>query len=269
MGADQTPDPTALDDDQLDDLLDALAERAAKRDDLNLPGSGASRRGVLAGLLGLGGAAAGAGVASAIGESESYGNASGVVGTDSEPLNEANVQDLHAQDAQVDNLLEVQQVAGAAGIAETTQLLEDSDPATTLSISATNLSARLFKLDLIAVNEGGANGKLKIRFNGDSTSNYDFKDLDANTTTTGGSAGNVADFSNSRATAVEVILFDGQIGSVTGNVPGYHARQVMSEFQAGTDFRGALAVEGAGLSSFEIFSTEEGQARGRVTAVDI
>jgi len=110
MGADQTPDPTAWSDDQLDSLLDALAERAAERDDLHLPGSGASRRGVLAGLLGLGGAAAGAGVASAIGENESYGSSSGVVGTDSEPLNEANVEDLHAQDAQVDNLLETEQI---------------------------------------------------------------------------------------------------------------------------------------------------------------
>jgi len=110
--ADQTPDPTQWSDDQLDNLLDALSERAAERDDLDLPGSGPSRRGVLAGLLGLGGAAAGAGVTSAIGESESYGASTGVVGTDSEPLDEANIQDLHAQDAQIDNLLQVAQVEG-------------------------------------------------------------------------------------------------------------------------------------------------------------
>ncbi len=104
MGADQTPDPTAWSDDQLDDLLDALAQRAAERDDLDLPGGGASRRGVLAGLLGLGGAAAGAGVASAIGESESFGSASGVAGTDSEPVKEINVRDIHAKNTQIDSL---------------------------------------------------------------------------------------------------------------------------------------------------------------------
>jgi len=104
MGADQTPDPTQMSDDQLDNLLDALAQRAAERDDLDLPGTGPSRRTVLAGLLGLGGAAAGAGVASAIGESESYESASGVVGTDSEPLKEANVQDLHAQTGEINTV---------------------------------------------------------------------------------------------------------------------------------------------------------------------
>ena len=119
--SDQTPDPTALDDDQLDDLLDALARRSEQRDDLDFPASGASRRGVLAGLLGLGGAATSVGVASAIGENESYGSSSGVVGTDSEPLSEANVQRLHAQDAQIDNLLEAEQTtarssAVAAGV---------------------------------------------------------------------------------------------------------------------------------------------------------
>jgi len=115
--SDQTPDPTAWSDDQLDDLLDALAERAGERDDFDLPGTGASRRGVLAGLLGLGGAAAGAGVTSAIGENESYGSSTGVVGTDSEPVSETNVQDLHAQDAQIDNLLEAKKITSGVLLA--------------------------------------------------------------------------------------------------------------------------------------------------------
>jgi len=123
-----------LDDDQLDSLLDALAARAEQRDDLNLPGSGASRRGVLAGLLGLGGAAAGAGVGSAIGENESYGSSSGVVGTDSEPLNEANVQDLHAQDAQIDNSVE----------AEQTETAVFQNPLRTTDIGAGRRGERLF-----------------------------------------------------------------------------------------------------------------------------
>jgi len=117
MGADQTPDPTTWSDNQIDNLLDRLAERAEQRDDLDLPGSGASRRGVVASLLGLGGAAAGAGVASAIGENESYGSSTGVVGTDSEPVSETNVQDLHAQDAQIDNLLEAKKITSGVLLA--------------------------------------------------------------------------------------------------------------------------------------------------------
>jgi len=146
--SDQTPDPTAWSDDQLDDLLDRLAERAEQRDDLDLPGGGASRRGVLAGLLGLGGAAAGAGVASAIGENENYSASTGVVGTDSEPLSEANVQDLHAQDAQVDNSLEADQL----GLPNVTILTKD------LSLEGAS-NKPIFSVDNV---EGGAAGEITV-----------------------------------------------------------------------------------------------------------
>jgi len=142
--SDQTPDPTALDDDQLDSLLDALAERAAERDDLDLPGTGASRRTVLTGLLGLGGAAAGASVASAVGEN--YSSASGVVGTDSEPLDEANIKDLHAQGIQATNGL----VAGEL-------LASDSGQTTTLSVSVSrdNFSQLIINLPSLEIAPSG------------------------------------------------------------------------------------------------------------------
>lgn len=94
MGADQTPNPTAWSDDQLDNLLDALAERATERDDLELPGGGPSRRTVLAGLLGAGGLGLGA---TQLGAAASWGSATGTIGTDAEPVDTANVRDLDAK----------------------------------------------------------------------------------------------------------------------------------------------------------------------------
>jgi len=180
--ADQTPDPAAWSDDQLDNLLDALAERAAERDDLDLPGSGASRRSVLAGLLGLGGATAGAGVASAIGENESYGSASGVAGTDSEPLSEANVQDFHAQDAQIDTSLEANRIttAGLAFLPKSSITVTDvSNGVAEVEVQFTpNTSGNLLIIDIVqTANLSGRIGEehqatVRIQLNYGSDSNF-------------------------------------------------------------------------------------------------
>jgi len=103
MGADQTPDPTAWSDDQLDNLLDALAQRAAERDDLELPSTGPRRRTVLATLLGAGGLGIGA---TQLGAAASWGSASGTVGTQSSPIDQANVRDLDAK------VIETEQLSG-------------------------------------------------------------------------------------------------------------------------------------------------------------
>lgn len=100
--ADQTPDPTAWSGDQLDNLLDALAERASERDDLDLPGSGVSRRTVLATLLSAGGLGVGA---TQLGSAASWGSASGTLGAQSSPLDQANIRDLDAKRLEAEQYL--------------------------------------------------------------------------------------------------------------------------------------------------------------------
>jgi len=175
MGADQTPDPTAWDDNQLDDLLDALAQRAAERDDLNLPGSGPSRRTVLATLLGAGGIGLGA---TQLGSAASWGSASGTIGTDSEPLDTANIRDLDAK------LLETEQtnVTNRLDLAGTryAEHIEEfsSNNANKVSLSAFNSISRATTTREIIIDvfwyDAGEEQDLILRLNGDGSSSGDY-----------------------------------------------------------------------------------------------
>lgn len=158
-------DPDNWSDERLDALLDQLAERAEERDDISLPGSGVTRRATLAGLLGLGGAAAGgAGLAAAIGESESYGNSTGVVGSDSEPLQELNAKNGHFQSAVVDNSLQTEQLTSNGAAYPWTRIdasneVDDSNPQlsfATATLSSLPSDAYAALLNLRSTGDGSA-----------------------------------------------------------------------------------------------------------------
>jgi len=158
--SDQTPDPTAWSDDQLDNLLDRLVERAAERDDLDLPGGSISRRTALAGALGMAGIG---GLISTASAAPSYGAATGTIGTNSDPLSQATAQTGQFQDLVVDRAATV----GSRDLY--TELGRQSTTSgSSLSVSSVG-AADLFMIEYEADIDGS--GDVKLRFNGDSSGN--------------------------------------------------------------------------------------------------
>lgn len=163
----------------------------------------------------------------------------------------------------------VEKIINGAGIERQAVLKSDNDASTNLSLQFSSLSNRVYRLIGVFANESGSNTDLRLRFNGNSTSNYNFKNLDSNTTTTDADLGFIGGFGNDRATAIEMFIFDGSTGSVDGNFPSYHSRQVMTEFDNGADYRGRLAVEDADLSSFEIFAPAVAVGEAELTSIGL
>lgn len=89
--------------------------------------------------LGLGAAALGGAAlsnpAAALGESESYGAATGTVGSDSAPLTESNVQDFHAQTLVVDTNAQVEDLDLVAAASRTVSFSSGGSKAAGLTLN--------------------------------------------------------------------------------------------------------------------------------------